>query len=260
MILAHTMFQDVWPPEGRSRTMHRGVALPRLPTKPIKKAEYTYQPGLKYTLHPNLYPFTTPSSTAVHPSDPTNVTIEILYPVDVGHRHRSQVVLARVTDAKNMMPGETVVMRCFDPLFYSVHDLPTLRFPGYPATLQTAEAIDSNLNSQDSTTSISDTESKDSTGISIPRAPPSPGPSTSQNTSDSLVSLLGDTSLESGSISVRDHEGKDGSSPNRPNKVPIVNPSCFPSRSHVHSFPSLKSFPHTAIRMKFRYIPTYIRS
>lgn len=93
------------------------VAVPRITSKPVLKAEYTYQPGRHFALFPNFHPFGSKSATPVTVSDPNPVTIKIQEPLDIGFGHRSQVALAEIVEGNSQLKGLKVVMRCFDQVF-----------------------------------------------------------------------------------------------------------------------------------------------
>ena len=57
------------------------------------------------------------------------MTIQIQQPLNIGYRHRSQVVLAEIVDGSGHLKGLKVVMRCFDPIYYCPADLPAVLLP-----------------------------------------------------------------------------------------------------------------------------------
>src|SRR5436190_13014153 len=100
------MFEEsVWLPPHPGMKIHAHVAVPRITSRPVLKAAYTYQPGQVYTLCPNSYPFGSKSATPVAVLDPNPVTIQIQQPLDIGYRHRSQVVLAKIVDRSSHLKG-----------------------------------------------------------------------------------------------------------------------------------------------------------
>lgn len=127
------MFEESgWLPPSPQKKIHIHVAVPRIASKPVLKAAYTYQPGQRYTLFPNFFPFGSKSATPVTVSDPNPVAIQIRYPLDIGYRHRSQVVLAEIVDQSSHLNGLNVVVRCFDPIFHCPADLPAVLLPRTP--------------------------------------------------------------------------------------------------------------------------------
>ena len=127
------MFEESgWLPPSAQKKTHIHVAVPRITSKPVLKAAYTYQPRQRYTLFPNFFPFGSKSATPVVVSDLNPVTIQIQYPLDIGYRHRSQVVIAEIVQGSSHLKGLKVVMRCFDPIFHCPADLPAVLLPRIP--------------------------------------------------------------------------------------------------------------------------------
>lgn len=119
--------EDSWLPPQASPRKHGSFAIPRMPTAPIPRAAYVYGPGQQYSLLPNFYPYTSP--TQVSSQAVRTETIRIVYPLDIGYRHRSQVCLVEVLDGGTLAPGTRAVLRAYDSLYVRPDDLHTIPLP-----------------------------------------------------------------------------------------------------------------------------------
>lgn len=119
--------EDSWLPPHALPRMHGSFAIPRMPSAPITRAAYVYGPGQQYSLLPNFYPYTSPTRASSRPAGPE--TIRIVYPLDIGYRHRSQLCLVDVLDGGILAPGTRAVLRAYDPLYVRPDDLHTIPIP-----------------------------------------------------------------------------------------------------------------------------------
>lgn len=122
------MFEDdPWLPSKTSPRKHESFAVPRMPTVPITRTAFVYGPGQQYSLLPNFFPYTSPTQTSSQPARPES--IQIVHPLDIGYRHRSQVCLVEVVDGRTLAQGTRAVLRAYDPLYIRPDDLHTISLP-----------------------------------------------------------------------------------------------------------------------------------
>jgi hypothetical protein len=97
-----------------------GMPLPLMPSQPILRAAYQYQPNSRFALctHPH-----TPAKNDV-------VVITVQKPIKIGYGCVSQVVLATVESGRDELVGKTVIVKFFDPLYLIPENLSFVRLVG----------------------------------------------------------------------------------------------------------------------------------
>ena len=177
--------EDPWLPPQASPRKQGSLAIPRMPTKPITRAAYVYGPGQQYTLLPNFYPYTSSTLSSTQPSG--TVTIQIVYPLDIGYRHRSQICLVEVLRGGTLAQGTKAVLRAYDPLFVRPDDLHTIPLPRtFPEVCLLISAPE--------TTEISSLPLYSETSVGAGNGSPSASQSDEEEISQSMASSIGQSS------------------------------------------------------------------
>ena len=157
--------EDEWLPPCPTKSVVGRIAVPRMPQNKVKRAVYVYGPGQEYRLHnnrfpvqptatgtsssftaagldavsilaspnPGLGPDSTTSSTPILQNNDSPV-IRIIEPLDIGYRHKTQVMLAEFS-SDSPHRGKKIIMRAYDQLFICPGDLPlvdTAKLEGTP--------------------------------------------------------------------------------------------------------------------------------
>jgi hypothetical protein len=133
--------QGGWLPPRKPPRQDGTFAVPRIPTLPIIRAAYTYDPGREFTLLPNLF---FPTSNYEHEEAPLSekARVRIIRPVSIGYHHRSQICLVEIIEHETLARGTKAIMRVYDHLYIRPDSLHTIPLPRiFPATMILISAI-----------------------------------------------------------------------------------------------------------------------